>query len=609
MNRRIEELKGELQAIALSDKDYQHRENPALVEALSWTGRRQRAAEIQRELQQLEAAPLTLPSTDAESDSTASRSSERESQDQGLKHPPKPSALLGELRNLSNCGLAHHRQLAMAVEQAGESIIVTDAEGVITYVNPAFEHISGYTSDELLGQHPRILKSGAHNQTFYEALWATLKRGETWRGRFINKRKDGALFHEEATISGVVDEAHRVVGYVAVKRDITRETDLEQQFHAAQRMESIGQLASGIAHDFNNLLTVVLGNIELLQETFGDNEKSQRQLKVVSQAATRATHLTRQLLAFSRRQVLQPQVINVNDVVRETVAMLGRVLGDNIRVVTQLESKLVRINADAGQMQQTILNLAVNARDAMPKGGTLTIETANVLLTEEYRSRHDVVQPGEYVLLSVADSGMGMTHEVQNRIFEPFYTTKPKGKGTGLGLATVYGIVKQSAGYIWLYSEIGTGTIFKIYLPRTDRSSPPQEPMPGLKVTRVSLKFSGTVLLVEDDSIVRELIRAFLEETGLTVFEASSAEDALLSSFPSSSDARLLVTDYVLPGLDGVSLAIKMLSRVPGLKVLLMSGYAEHGLPDPQSLRNAEFLVKPFSRHELQKKVASLLEG
>jgi two-component system, cell cycle sensor histidine kinase and response regulator CckA len=496
----------------------------------------------------------------------------------------------------------------MAVEQAGESIVITDAEGLITYVNPAFERITGYTLDELLGQHPRILKSGAHNRSFYEALWATLRRGATWRGRFINKRKDGTLYHEEASISRVVGEGHRVVGYVAVKRDITRETDLEQQFHAAQRMESVGQLASGIAHDFNNLLAAVLGNVELLQETIGENETAQRQLAVVRQAAARATHLTRQLLAFSRRQVLQPQVINVNDVVTETVTMLGRVLGDNIRVVTQLESKLARVNADAGQLQQAILNLAVNSRDAMPKGGTLTIETANVALTEGYRGRHDVVQPGEYILLSVADSGMGMTSEVQNHVFEPFYTTKPKGQGTGLGLATVYGIIKQSGGYIWLYSEIGKGTIFKIYLPRTDRTSATQELTVGPKFTPVSAKLSGTVLLVEDDSIVRELIRAFLEETGLTVLEASSAEDALLASFPSSTQARLLVTDYVLPGMDGVSLASQMLSCFPDLKVVLMSGYAEHGLPDPQSLRGAEFLVKPFTRRDLQGKVASLLE-
>ena len=605
----IDALRDELRAIALWETEYRHRENPTLVETLSWKASRERATEIQAELRQLESDPLSAPRKAAEADSANSHSEECGCHERKLSPSSKQSGVCGKLPNSGKRETAHRHQLAMAVEQAGESIVLTDADGLITYVNPAFERITGYTLKELLGQHPRILKSGAHNQSFYEALWATLKNGQTWRGRFINKRKDGTLYHEEASISPVVDETNQVVGYVAVKRDITRETDLEQQFHAAQRMESVGQLASGIAHDFNNLLAAVLGNVELLEETIGKNETAQKQLTVVRQAATSATSLTRQLLAFSRRQVLQPQVINVNDVVTETVTMLGRVLGDNIGVITQLENKLARVNADPGQLQQTILNLAVNARDAMPTGGTLTIETANVALTDAYRSKHDIVRPGEYVLLSVADSGTGMTPEVQNRVFEPFYTTKPKGQGTGLGLATVYGIVKQSGGYIWLYSEIGKGTIFRVYLPQTDRSSRPQESTVGPKPTNLSVNLRGTALLVEDDSIVRELIRTFLEETGLTVLEASSAEDARLRSFPSGSLPQLLVTDYVLPGMDGVSLAMKMLSRFPTLKVLLMSGYAEHGLPNPQSLETAEFLVKPFSRHELQRKVGSLLEG
>jgi two-component system, cell cycle sensor histidine kinase and response regulator CckA len=593
MKHQIEALKDELQAIFLRDRDYQHRENPALIETLSWEARRQRMTEIQQELRQLETEPPRASSTACESDSIAVSVGTLGRQERRSKYQEQPP-----LRD----------QLAMAVEQAGESIIITNPDGLITYVNPAFERITGYTLAELIGQSPRILQSGAHNHCFYETMWETLKRGDTWKGRFMNKRKDGTLYHEEASISAVADAGGRLIGYVGVKRDITRETDLEQQFHAAQRMESIGQLASGIAHDFNNLLAAILGNVELLEETVGKNEVAKRQLTVVRQAASRATHLTRQLLAFSRRQVLQPQVMNVNDVVTETVTMLGRVLGDNIHVVTLLEKDLARVNADSGQLQQTILNLAVNARDAMPKGGTLTIETANVVLTEKYRARHDVVQPGEYVVLSVRDTGTGMSPEVQDRVFEPFYTTKPKGQGTGLGLATVYGIVKQSGGYIWLYSEMEKGTIFKIYLPRTDRSLRPKESIECPKVIRSSAKLAGTALLVEDDSIVRELVRSFLEETGLSVVEASSAEDAFLIPLPCDSPPRLLVTDHVLPGKDGVSLAIQMLARFPSLKIILMSGYTEHGLPNPQSLEAAGFLTKPFSRHELHEKIASLLQ-
>ena len=605
MSERTEALRDELRAIEFWDEDYRRRDNPPFVDTLAWKSRRQRAAEIQCELERVGSAP-----GNESTDTSVPRVTLYDQGCNGLELENSPGRRISRnhLNVSRNQKTAQHPQLAMAVEQAAESIVITDADGLITYVNPAFERTTGYTLEELLGQHPRLLKSGAHNQSFYQAMWAALKRRETWRGRFINKRKDGTLFHEEASISPVVDKTGSVVGYVAVKRDITRETDLEQQFHAAQRMESIGQLASGIAHDFNNLLAAMLGNVELLEETIGTNETARARLTVVRQAANRATSLTRQLLAFSRRQALQPQVIDLNGVVIETVNILGRVLGDNIRVVTHLASRLARINADAGQLQQTILNLAVNARDAMPKGGTVTIETSNVELSDEYRGRHGVIQPGEYVLLSVSDSGTGMSPEVQDRIFEPFYTTKPKGQGTGLGLATVYGIIKQSGGYIWVYSEVGRGSVFKIYLPTTGRLAQPKELTVRSSFAERSIKLTGTVLVVEDDPIVRELIGGFLKDIGLTVLEAGCAEDALLVPFESGSAPRLLVTDNVLPGTDGVSLAIDLLARFPPLKIILMSGYIEPGLPDPQLLKDARFLTKPFSRNELREQVLSLLQ-
>lgn len=608
MKQRTEALRNELRAIEIWDQDYEGRSNPPFIDTEAWKARRQRAAEIQSELRQLEAAFLASPDEGAGANLAKPRPDSHDYDGLVLRNRSDQGTSCTDFHKSFNHKAAQLHQLGMAVEQAGESIIITDADGLITYVNPAFERTTGYTLNELLGQHPRVFKSGAHSQSFYEALWATLKRGDTWRGRFINKRKDGTLFHEEASISPVVNNAGGISGYVAVKRDITRETDLEQQFHAAQRMEAVGQLASGIAHDFNNLLAAILGNVELLEETAGTNQTVRDRLTVVRQAANRATGLIRQLLAFSRRQALQPEVLNLNEVVNETVTMLGRLLGDNIGIVTHLTPQLFKINADAGQLQQTILNLAINARDAMPEGGTLTIATSNVELTDEYLTSHRVVQPGKYVLLSVGDSGTGMTHEVQSRIFEPFFTTKPKGKGTGLGLATVYGIVKQSGGYIWVYSEVGRGSIFKIYLPKTERLSAPQGTVIASNFDKRSAKLNGAVLVVEDDSILRELIGGFLKETGLTVVEASCAEDALLIPFPSGKAPRLLVTDHVLQGKDGVTLAIELRSRFPELKVILMSGYIDHGLPDPQTLKEARFLSKPFSRRQLQEEVMSVLE-
>jgi PAS domain S-box-containing protein len=499
------------------------------------------------------------------------------------------------------------RQLTIAVEQADESIVITDANGNITYINPAFERKTGYQRDEVLGRNPGILKSGAHNHRFYENMWHQLTLGRTWRGRFINKRKDGTLYHEEASISPVMGNTGHPVSYVAVKRDVTRETDLERQFHEAQRMETVGHLAGGVAHDFNNLLSVILGCLELLQEELTQKtDPSPKYLEMAQQAARRASQLTGQLLAFSRRQFLVERVLEVNAVVQETEAMLHRVLRENIHIVTRLGGNLGSVKADSGRLQQCILNLAVNARDAMPEGGTLTIETADVVLTDAYRSRHDVVQPGRYVVLSVADNGTGMNADVQSRIFEPFYTTKPKGQGTGLGLAMVYGTVKQSGGYIWVYSELGKGTIFKIYLPVTGQLLTFPEPA-ILSHNKIQGGLTGDVLLVEDDPNVSKIAHAFLEDTGLTILDATSAESALQLAERHGDGLRLLVTDLMLPGKDGVSLASALMSRFPGLKVIIISGYTEHGLPSPGSLEGAAFLSKPFSRAELIERVEFLL--
>ena len=379
-------------------------------------------------------------------------------------------------------------RLTMAVEQAGESIVVTDTRGTIQYVNPAFERITGYEQMEVIGQTPRILKSGRHDAAFYRNMWQILLRGEIWRGTFLNKRKDGILYEEDAVISPVRDPSGQVVNYVAVKRDVTDVRRMEEQLRQSQKMEAVGRLAGGVAHDFNNLLTAISGYSDLLLHRLPDYSTLRRDVEEIRKAGDRAAALTRQLLAFSRRQVLQPKVLDLNAVVTKMGEMLRRLIGEDIELSTDLSPSLSRVKADPGQIEQVIVNLAVNARDAMPDGGRVTIATADAELSPAYAAAHPGVRPGPHVLLSVADTGQGMSDETQAHLFEPFFTTKERGKGTGLGLATVYGIVQQSGGHIRVNSAADRGSTFLIYLPRVeapeecaqgDGSTAPPPPFPG----------------------------------------------------------------------------------------------------------------------------------
>ena len=347
--------------------------------------------------------------------------------------------------------------------------MITDPEGTILYVNPAFEAVSGYTRAEAVGQNPRILKSGNQDAAFYRRMWEALARGEVWTGRLVNRRKDGVLFEEDATIGPVRDASGQLTSYVAVKRDVTNETRLERQLLQAQKIEAVGRLAGGIAHDFNNLLGVIIGYAELVRRGLAGPSPGSK-VDQIRKATERAAALTRQLLAFSRKQVLQPKILDLNGVLGGAEPMLRRLIGEDIEMKTILEPRLGRVSRPL-QIEQIVMNLALNARDAMPEGGDLTLETRNATLDASYVTQHPIVPPGRYVLLSVSDTGTGMDAATQAHAFEPFFTTKATGKGTGLGLATVYGIVKQSEGYIWLYSEVGVGTTFKIYLPRVDESA------------------------------------------------------------------------------------------------------------------------------------------
>ncbi|MBI3896541.1 MAG: response regulator [Acidobacteria bacterium] len=381
----------------------------------------------------------------------------------------------------------------------------------------------------------------------------------------------------------------------------------EEQLRQSQKLEAIGRLAGGIAHDFNNHLGIIIGFGELLVDALGSDDPLRKKAEMIREAGLRAASLTRQLLAFSRKQVMEPRVLDLNAVVTELNYMLRPLIGEDIELVELLSPKLGKVRVDPSQIDEIIMNLAVNARDAMPKGGKLTIETANVELDETYLDRHVTIQPGPYVMLAVTDTGIGMDKEIQAHIFEPFFTTKEKDKGTGLGLAMVYGIVKQSGGYIWVYSEVGQGTTFKIYLPRLDVA------VPATKVDKVmpsDLTGSETILIAEDEAMLRELACEFLASAGYTILQAGSGEQALKISECHQGPIHLLMTDAVMPRMGGSELAQRLQSQRPDIKVLFVSGYTDdavfrNGLVTP----GTAFLQKPFTRETLLFKLREVLQG
>jgi nitrogen-specific signal transduction histidine kinase/ActR/RegA family two-component response regulator len=391
---------------------------------------------------------------------------------------------------------------------------------------------------------------------------------------------------------------------IGIHTDITNRKFLESQLRQSQKMEAIGRLAGGVAHDFNNLLTVIMGRAQLLLGRVTD-AKVRRDLDLIRDAGSRAAALTHQLLAFSRKQVLEPRVIDLKALVVDAEKLLIRVIGEDIKLTVRSDPDLGTVKADPGQIEQVIMNLVVNSRDAMPQGGTVTLETANLNLDESYSRQHFEVRPGRYVMLAVSDTGHGMDAETQSKIFEPFFTTKEKDKGTGLGLSTVYGIVQQSGGHIWVYSEPGQGTTFKIYLPRVDE---PVETIaqPQSKDDRGT----ETILLVEDEQAVRELIREILELKGYTVLEAGSADEAIGICDAHDRPIDLVITDVIMPGMNGTVLAGHLRSRLPHAKIIYMSGYTDAGIVDSGLLASGHaFLQKPIIADSLARKVREVLES
>lgn len=485
-------------------------------------------------------------------------------------------------------GEAENARLISAIEQVGESIVITDRDARIVYVNPAFERISGYTREEVLGRNPRILNGKRHSGAFYADLWNSLLEGESWTGRFYNRTKAGRLFTEDASISPVSNRNGEIINFVAVKRDVTLEIELQEQLHQSQKMDAIGRLAGGVAHDFNNMLMVIISYAELIADSLPDEDPLRQHVDQILRAAKRSSALTRQLLTFSRKQVLTPRVLDCNTIISETSSMVRRLISENIELKCELEPELWPVMADADQIVQVVLNLCVNSRDAMPNGGTL------VLATRNYH-----VDLG-FVEITVSDTGVGIPRELQEKLFEPFFTTKERGKGTGLGLATVYGIIQQSGGQIRVESSLGQGTTFIIHLPRCLESVlSPETP-----IRKPVSQGRSAILVVEDEDALRDAITRHLREEGYRVHVASDGIEAL-TIISVNPDISIIVADLIMPRMGGQELAQSALKSIPNLRVIFMSGYADQAQNNSEGVGGASVLLqKPFTINSLLAHIA-----
>jgi len=500
------------------------------------------------------------------------------------------------------------------LENIEDGYFEVDIAGSLTFFNDSLCRTLGYSKDEMIGMNNRKYTDKENAKKLYEAFNKVYRTGEPIKGfGWEVVTKDGRKLFGEVSVSLIKDSKGKPTGFRGIARDITErkraeeeKASLQEILRQSQKMEAIGGLAGGIAHDFNNLLTVISGNcqLSLLELKGGDPLKGN--IEEIKEAADRATSLTRQLLAFSRRQVLDMKVLNLNTIIRELEKMLRRMIGEDVELVTSLADDLGMVKTDPGYIEQVIMNLAVNARDAMPSGGKLIIETNNAELDEPYARSHVAINPGLYVKLCVNDTGMGMTPEVKERLFEPFFTTKKKGKGTGLGLSTVYGIVKQSGGNIWVDSEPGLGTTFNIYLPRVDETLEEMRK----KGTREDLPAGGeTILVVEDEEDVRRLAVRILERQGYTVLEASCGNDALVLSKERKEPIHMVLTDVVMPGMSGPQLTGQLIHLHPKMKVLYMSGYTDNAVLHHGVLEEGvNYIQKPFTIDGLMKKMREVLD-
>jgi len=512
-----------------------------------------------------------------------------------------------QIQRMRNRLIESEQLFRLITENAADMIAVVDDKGNRIYNSPAYEHILGFSAEELKSTsafeqiHPddreKVLNAAAYARVH-------------GRGKAIEYRmrdKSGQWRVLESTASTVRGKNGEVEKLIIVNRDVSERRLLEKQFLQAQKMEAVGRLSGGVAHDFNNLLGVIIGYAEVLEEEIPDHPAIRESVEQIHKAGRQAASLTKQLLAFSRQQVLEPKVIDINAIVNDTEKMLHRLIGEDIELITRLDPQIGKVKVDQGQLEQAIMNMAVNARDAMPNGGRLTIRTDNFQLDGIAAGNFQfVVNEGSYVRLTISDEGTGINSEALARVFEPFFTTKEKGKGTGLGLAMVYGFVKQSGGYIDIASEVGVGTTLKIYLPKVsqdtslnDAHATPQPAIAG----------KGTILVVEDDGPLRQLTVRLLESLGYRVFEAQDATSALVVSDSIKERVDLLLTDVVLPKINGRVLAAMLQEKRPSLHILFTSGYTGQRISESTVLEeNCHFLPKPFTKNTLALKVHQAME-
>ena len=493
-------------------------------------------------------------------------------------------------------------------ENVVDMIAVVDSNGKRVYNSPSYHRILGYALDELEATSSFEQVHPDDRQIVVDAAADARRTGVGRRIEYRMRHKDGSWVFLESTASPVVNAKGEVENLVIVNRDISERRRLEEQLRQSQKMDAIGRLSGGVAHDFNNLLGVIIGYAEILQERIPETDSMRAPVDQIIKAGSRASSLTKQLLAFSRQQVLEPKVLVLNAVVSDTEKMLRRLIGEDIELLTSLDPALGKIRADQGQIEQVIMNLVVNARDAMPEGGRLVIETANFEIDDKFARRYAYpVLPGSYILLTVSDNGIGMDTATQQRIFEPFFTTKEKGKGTGLGLSLVYGVVKQSGGYIDVVSTRGKGTTFNIYLPRVGqnvvetKTIGPDHPE--------ELRGTETILLAEDEDTLRALTRHLLELYGYRVLEACDGNQALRLSEQTTDEIHVLLTDVVMPGISGRTLADQLKQKRTDLKVVFMSGYTGQRVGEKEILEPGSlFLQKPFTREGLARKIREALD-